>query len=64
MIFCTPCCPANGGRHRPGGNPGQAAAQPRQTPTIYERIGVPAAKRVRQTLQEHQLLDAAPDTGP
>jgi tetratricopeptide (TPR) repeat protein len=35
--------------------PGQAAAYLRQALAIYQRIGVPAAQRVQQALQNHQL---------
>jgi hypothetical protein len=45
-----------GNTHLQEGNPGQATAHLRQALTIYQRIGAPAAaRRVRQTLQNHQL---------
>jgi tetratricopeptide (TPR) repeat protein/transcriptional regulator with XRE-family HTH domain len=40
------------------GDPGQAAAHLAQAYTIYQRIGVPAAQRVRRTIQEHELTSA------
>ena len=42
-----------------GGNPGQAAAQLRQALTIYQRIGSPNAQRVRETLRQCGLEQAA-----
>ena len=39
-------------------NPGQAAAHLRQALAIYQHIGAPAAQRVQQTLQNHQLASA------
>jgi tetratricopeptide (TPR) repeat protein/transcriptional regulator with XRE-family HTH domain len=39
-----------GNSHLAEGNPGQAAAHLRQALTIYERIGAPAAQRIRETL--------------
>ncbi len=46
------------------GNPGQAAAHLQQALTIYQRIGAPAARRVQQTFQDHQLTSAIPPPQP
>src|SRR5262249_22163136 len=37
------------------GNPAQAAAHLQRALTIYQRMGAPAAQRVQETLQNHQL---------
>jgi tetratricopeptide (TPR) repeat protein/transcriptional regulator with XRE-family HTH domain len=37
------------------GNPSQAAVHLHQALTIYQRIGVPAAHRIKETLQNHRL---------
>ena len=50
-----------GRSHLQDGNPGQAAAHLQQALTIYQRIGAPAARRVRQTLQDHQLKFTSPE---
>ena len=44
-----------GRSHLREGNPDQAGAYLLQALTIYQRIGVPAARRVQQTLQNHRL---------
>jgi tetratricopeptide (TPR) repeat protein/transcriptional regulator with XRE-family HTH domain len=49
-----------GRSHLREGNPGQAGAHLRQALTIYQRIGVPAARRVQQTLQNHRLTSTTP----
>jgi tetratricopeptide (TPR) repeat protein/transcriptional regulator with XRE-family HTH domain len=46
------------------GNPGRAAAHLRQALAIYQRIGAPAARRVRQTLQNHGLTSTTPKSQP
>jgi tetratricopeptide (TPR) repeat protein len=38
-----------------GANPGQAVTYLREALAIYQRIGAPAARRVQQALQDHQL---------
>ena len=46
------------------GNPSQAAAHLRRALTIYLRIGAPAAQRVQETLQNHRLTSATPESQP
>ena len=41
--------------HLRDGHPGQAAAHLRQALTIYQRIGAPTARRVQQTIEDHEL---------
>jgi len=41
-------------------NPGQAITHLREALAIYQRIGAPAARRVQQTLQNHQLASITP----
>jgi tetratricopeptide (TPR) repeat protein/transcriptional regulator with XRE-family HTH domain len=53
-----------GNSHLQEGNPGQAAAHLRQALTIYQRLGVPAARRVQQTLQNHRLTSTTPRPQP
>jgi tetratricopeptide (TPR) repeat protein len=48
-----------GNSHLQDGNPGQAAAQLRQALAIYQRIGSPGAQRVRETLRQYGLQQAA-----
>ena len=43
-----------GQAHLQDGNPGQAAAHLQQALAIYQRIGAPAARRVQETLQNHE----------
>ena len=50
-----------GHSHLQDGNPGQAAVHLQQALTIYQRIGAPAARRVQQTLQNHQLKSPLPE---
>ena len=40
------------------GNPGDGAAQLRQALAIYQRIGAPAARHVRETLRHHGISTA------
>jgi len=40
------------------------AAHLRQALAIYQRIGAPAARRVQQTLQNHQLASTTPEPSP
>ena len=42
------------------GNPAQAAAHLQRALTIYQRMGAPAAQRVQETLQNHQLTSTTP----
>jgi len=49
-----------GHSHLREGHPDQAAAQLLQALTIYQRMGVPAARRVRQALQDHGLPSTPP----
>jgi tetratricopeptide (TPR) repeat protein/transcriptional regulator with XRE-family HTH domain len=53
-----------GNSHLHDGDPGQATACLRQALTIYQRIGAPAARRVQQTLQSHQLASTTPKHQP
>jgi tetratricopeptide (TPR) repeat protein/transcriptional regulator with XRE-family HTH domain len=53
-----------GHSHLQNGNPSQAAAHLQQALTIYQRIGAPAARRVQQTLQNHQLKSTLPEPQP
>jgi tetratricopeptide (TPR) repeat protein/transcriptional regulator with XRE-family HTH domain len=46
------------------GNRGDDAACLRQALTIYQRIGVPGAQRVEETLQNHQLTATTPQPQP
>ena len=46
------------------GNPGEAAEHLTQALKIYERIGLPAARRVQQTLQKHRPTSTTPETPP
>jgi hypothetical protein len=41
-------------------DPAEAAAYLREALAIYERIGSPDARRVKDTLSEHSLLAAPP----
>jgi tetratricopeptide (TPR) repeat protein len=50
-----------GQSHLREGNPGQAAAHLQQALTIYQHIGAPAARRVQQNLQNHQLKSTCPE---
>jgi tetratricopeptide (TPR) repeat protein/transcriptional regulator with XRE-family HTH domain len=47
-----------GHSHLRDGNPAQAAALLRDALAIYQRIGSPAARRVEETLREHELSPA------
>jgi tetratricopeptide (TPR) repeat protein/transcriptional regulator with XRE-family HTH domain len=47
-----------GNSHLHDGNPGQAAEYLRQALAIYRRIGVPAARRVQETLHQYGLTSA------
>ena len=49
--------------HLQDGDPSQAAAHLRQALKIYQRIGAPAAERVRQALPDHKLTSALPPDG-
>ncbi len=42
------------------GNPGDAAAHWQQALTIYQRIGAPDARRIRETLRQHDITTAPP----
>jgi tetratricopeptide (TPR) repeat protein len=53
-----------GQAHLHDGSPGQAAAQLRQALTIYQRIGAPAARRVQETIQNHNLTSTNPEPQP
>jgi class 3 adenylate cyclase/tetratricopeptide (TPR) repeat protein len=53
-----------GRSHLRDGNPGQAARQLRQALGIYQRIGAHAARRVRQTLDDHGLTATEPRDAP
>ena len=46
------------------GNPGEAAVHLTQALEIYQRVGVPAARRVQQALQKHGLTSTAPEASP
>ena len=46
------------------GNPGEAAVHLTQALKIYQRVGVPAARRVQQTLQKHGLASTIPEASP
>ncbi len=46
-----------GNSHLQEGNPGPAAAHLRQALAIYERIGAPAAQRIRETLTKPSLTE-------
>jgi tetratricopeptide (TPR) repeat protein/transcriptional regulator with XRE-family HTH domain len=48
-----------GNSHLQDGNPGQAATQLRQALAIYQRLGSPNAQRVRETLRQEGLEQAA-----
>ena len=53
-----------GNCHLQNGNSSQATAHLQQALTIYQRIGAPpAARRVQQTLQDHQLKSTCPGPG-
>ena len=43
------------------GDPGQAAAHLLQALTVYQRIGAPAARRVRETIDNHRLTSTIPE---
>ena len=47
--------------HLQDASPGQAITHLRQALAIYQRIGAPAARRVQQTLQNHQLASITPE---
>jgi tetratricopeptide (TPR) repeat protein/transcriptional regulator with XRE-family HTH domain len=49
-----------GHSHLEDGDLSQAAAYLRQALTIYQRIGVPAGRRVQQTLEDHDLAADSP----
>jgi len=49
-----------GQAHLRDASPGQAVTHLREALTIYQRIGAPAAQRVQQTLQNHQLASITP----
>lgn len=49
-----------GQTHLQAGNPGQAAAHLQRALVIYERLGVPGARRVRDALKDHGLTPATP----
>jgi hypothetical protein len=54
-----------GHSHLQDGNPGHAAVHLQQALTIYQRIGAAAAaRRVQQTLQNHQLTVTTPEPQP
>jgi len=54
-----------GNGHLQEGDLGPAAAHLQQALTIYQRIGAPAAaRRVQQTLQDHQLKFTCPEIEP
>jgi tetratricopeptide (TPR) repeat protein len=44
-----------GQAHLHDGSPGQAAGPLREALTIYQRIGAPAARRVQEIIQNHEL---------
>jgi hypothetical protein len=50
-----------GNSHLHDGNQRQAAPYLRQALAIYQRIGVPAARRVQETLQGHRPQSTTPD---
>jgi Tfp pilus assembly protein PilF len=49
-----------GQSHLQDGHRGQAAAHLQQALTIYQRIGAPGARRVQQTIQDHNLTSTTP----
>jgi hypothetical protein len=51
-----------GSSHLHDGNPGLAAPYLRRALAIYQRIGAPAARRVRATLHHHALASTATGT--
>ena len=53
-----------GTSHLHDGNPGQAVPYLQQALAIYQRIGAPAARRVQQTIQDHQLTSAISQPQP
>jgi tetratricopeptide (TPR) repeat protein len=53
-----------GQAHLHDGNPSQAATHLQQALTIYQRIGALAARRVQQTIQDHQLTSTTPQPQP
>ncbi len=53
-----------GNSHLQDGNPSQAAVCLRQALAIYQRIGAPAAQRVQETLQRHELPSTSPEPQP
>jgi tetratricopeptide (TPR) repeat protein/transcriptional regulator with XRE-family HTH domain len=53
-----------GNSHLHDGNPGQAAVYLRQALAIYQRIGTPAALRIRENLQRHGLASTRPEHQP
>jgi len=53
-----------GQTHRQDDSPRQAVAHLQQALTIYQRIGAPAARRVRETLQNHGLTSTTTEPQP
>ena len=53
-----------GQAHLHDASPGQAATHLQQALVIYQRIGAPAARRVQQTLQSHDLTSTAAERQP
>jgi tetratricopeptide (TPR) repeat protein/transcriptional regulator with XRE-family HTH domain len=53
-----------GHSHLQDGNPGQAAEYLLQALAIYQRLGVPAARRVQQTLHRHGLTPPTEPAAP
>jgi Tfp pilus assembly protein PilF len=51
-----------GNSHLHDGNPGQAAAHLQQALAIYQRIGAPDTQRVQETLRQHGLHPAPPQS--
>jgi tetratricopeptide (TPR) repeat protein len=53
-----------GQSHLQDANPGRADAYLQQALTIYQRIGAPAARRIQQTIQNHNLTSTTPPPQP
>ena len=53
-----------GNSHLHDGNPGGAVEYLRQALAIYQRIGAPAAQRVRETLEHHRLTFVTAESPP
>jgi|SRR5215471_1932328 len=50
--------------HLQDGDRGEGTAKLRQALAIYQRMGTPEARRVQQTLQDHELASTTPERQP